>query len=101
MLKLHRQTPYFKLATEYRIEDRSVIHLPLRVINFNKLAVKSGVMVQGVEADGLAYNSEIESGDIIVAFNDQPGANIDDLQRKTPLAASCRCRCCEGASGER
>ena len=58
-----------------------VIHLPLRVINFNKLTVKSGVMVQNVEADGPASNSEIESGDIIVALNDQPVANIDDLQR--------------------
>jgi S1-C subfamily serine protease len=58
-----------------------VIHLPLRVINFNKLTVKSGVIVQNVEADGPAYNSEIENGDIIVGFNDQPVAKIDDLQR--------------------
>lgn len=58
-----------------------VIHLPQRVINFNKLAVKSGVMVQNVEADGPAYNSEIANGDIIVGFNEQPVANIDDLQR--------------------
>lgn len=57
------------------------IDLPLRVINFNKLDVKSGVLVIHVEADGKAYNSEIRTGDIIIEFGHQPVSSIDDLHR--------------------
>lgn len=55
------------------------INLPLRVINYNKLSTKSGILVQSVEADGPAYNSEIRSGDVIIGFNNNPVAKIDDL----------------------
>lgn len=57
------------------------INLPLRVINYIKLSTKSGILVQSVEADGLAYNSEVRSGDVIIGFNNQPVAKIDDLHR--------------------
>ena len=55
------------------------INLPLRVTNYNKLSTNSGILVQNVEADGPAYNSEIRSGDVIIGFNDLPVAKIDDL----------------------
>lgn len=76
-----------KLITQGRIRRGylglagQVVSLPLRVINYNQLAVQSGVLVQNVEPDGPAYNAEIHEGDIIVGFNRQAVANIDDLHR--------------------
>lgn len=58
-----------------------VINLPLRVINYNRLSVKSGILVQHVEADGPAYNSEIEEGDIIIGFGRRRVANMEDLYK--------------------
>ena len=49
--------------------------------NFNKLTVKSGVLVQSVELDGPAYNSELAVGDIIVAFGNASVHSIDDLHK--------------------
>lgn len=52
-----------------------------RSISFHQLAVKSGVLVQGVEPDGPAKNSTLQTGDIIVAFGEQPVHSIDDLHK--------------------
>jgi S1-C subfamily serine protease len=41
----------------------------------------SGVLVQNVEADGPAYNSELKAGDLIVGFNGKDVATIDDLHK--------------------
>jgi len=38
-------------------------------------------MVASVEADGVAGNGELLSGDIIVGFNGQSVASVDDLHR--------------------
>ncbi|GAB4024564.1 S1C family serine protease [Spirosoma koreense] len=58
-----------------------LINLTERIKQYNQLAVKTGVMVVSVEADGVAGNSELREGDIIVGFNDQSIASVDDLHR--------------------
>ncbi len=55
------------------------IPLNLRTINYHQLTVKSGVLVQGVEPDGPAYNSELSKGDIIIGFFEKTVHSIDDL----------------------
>ena len=45
------------------------------------LQVRSGVLVQSIEADGPAYNAELRVGDVIIGFNQAPVAGIDDLHR--------------------
>jgi len=42
---------------------------------------RNGVIVQEVEADGPAYNSNLQIGDIIIGYNDQLVDSIDDLHR--------------------
>jgi S1-C subfamily serine protease len=58
-----------------------VIELPLRVINYNGLKTKSGVLVRSIETDGPEIKSYLREGDIIVGFNGRVIANTDDLQR--------------------
>lgn len=58
-----------------------LINLTERIRQYNQLAVKTGVMIVSVEPDGIANNSELRPGDIIVGFNDQPIASVDDLHR--------------------
>ncbi|MEM6965373.1 MAG: trypsin-like peptidase domain-containing protein [Bacteroidota bacterium] len=52
-----------------------------RIINRYKLDVKSGVQVQGIEADIPAYNAEIQLGDVIIGLNDTKINSIDDLHK--------------------
>lgn len=58
-----------------------LINLTERIKQYNQLMTKSGVMVVSVEPDGVAGNSELREGDIIVEFNGQPVATVDDLHR--------------------
>lgn len=58
-----------------------LINLTERIKQYNQLTAKTGVMVASVEPDGIADNSELEQGDIIVGFNGQPVATVDDLHR--------------------
>ncbi|WP_080055993.1 S1C family serine protease [Spirosoma aerolatum] len=58
-----------------------LINLTERIKQYNQLTTKSGVMVVSVEPDGVAGNSELHEGDIIVEFNGQPVATVDDLHR--------------------
>ena len=37
--------------------------------------------MQQVEPDGVAYNSELQSGDIIIGFNGQEISSIDQLHQ--------------------
>lgn len=58
-----------------------VVRFNSRVIKRYQLDVKSGIHVQDVEADGPAYNSELQKGDFIIGFEDQPVQSIDDLHK--------------------
>ncbi|GAB3639699.1 S1C family serine protease [Spirosoma arcticum] len=58
-----------------------LINLTERIKQYNQLSAKTGVMVVSVEADGVAGNGELLQGDIIVGFNGQSVATVDDLHR--------------------
>ncbi|GAB2542961.1 S1C family serine protease [Spirosoma aerophilum] len=58
-----------------------LINLTERIKQYNQLSAKTGVMVVSVEPDGVAGNAELVPGDIIVGFNDQVIASVDDLHR--------------------
>ncbi|GAB3324921.1 trypsin-like peptidase domain-containing protein [Larkinella ripae] len=58
-----------------------LINLTERIKQYNHLNGKTGVIVVSTEADGVAYNSELQQGDIIVEFNGQPITSVDDLHR--------------------
>ena len=58
-----------------------LINLTERIRQYNQLLAKTGVIVASVEADGVAGNGELLPGDIIVGFNGQSVATVDDLHR--------------------
>ena len=58
-----------------------VINLPLRLQNFHRLDVGSGILVQQVEPKSPAYSSELLAGDIIVGLNGLGIASINKLHR--------------------
>jgi S1-C subfamily serine protease len=57
------------------------VTLHRRVVLFYKLSVETGVLVVSVEKNSPAQAAEIEVGDVIIAFNDQPIASIADLHK--------------------
>lgn len=57
------------------------IPLNPRSASYHKLTGKSAVLVQSVEPDGPAYNSELEPGDVIVSFGETAVRSIDDLHK--------------------
>ncbi|MGA0555121.1 S1C family serine protease [Larkinella sp. VNQ87] len=57
------------------------INLTERIKQYNHLTAKTGVVVVSTEADGVAYNTELKPGDIIVGFNHQNVTSVDDLHR--------------------
>ena len=57
------------------------VTLHRRVVLFYKLSVETGVLVVSVENNSPAQAAEIEVGDVIIAFNDQPIASIADLHK--------------------
>lgn len=58
-----------------------ILILPARVVNYNQLDNSSGVIIQQVEPEGVARNSEISKGDIIIGLDENIIRNIDDLHR--------------------
>ena len=58
-----------------------LINLTERIKRYNQLSANTGVMVASLEADGVAGNGELLQGDIIVGFNGQSIATVDDLHR--------------------
>ena len=57
------------------------VPLPRRVVRFHELARETGVRVQSTAADGAARAAGLVSGDIIVAADGIPVADIDELHR--------------------
>jgi S1-C subfamily serine protease len=76
-----------KLIIEGRVKRAQLglagqlVNLTERMIAVNKLNTKTGVYVIEVVPDSPAANHEIRTGDIIVAFNGQPVASVDDLHK--------------------
>jgi S1-C subfamily serine protease len=76
-----------KLIKEGKIK-RSYIglggqNIPLlrRVVRFHHLPVESGILVVSIEGNSPAQRAGLFEGDIIVGFDGQPIAGIDDLHR--------------------
>jgi S1-C subfamily serine protease len=76
-----------KLIKDGRIE-RSIIGLagqmtPIhrRLVRFHDLPVETGVLVASLEAGGPAEVGGLRAGDVIIGFDDQPIASVDDLHR--------------------
>lgn len=57
------------------------VPLHRRVVRFHNLPVESGVLVVSLEPASPAAASSLALGDIIIGFNSQPVAGIDDLHR--------------------
>ena len=57
------------------------VPLPRRVVRFHGLTTNSGVLAASIEKDSPATRAELETGDIIVALDDQIVTGIDDLHR--------------------
>jgi len=57
------------------------VNLTDRMIAANKLERKTGVYIFEIEPDIPVQNSELRTGDIIVAFNNKPVSSVDDLHK--------------------
>ncbi len=57
------------------------VRLPRLVARAHQAAADSGVMVNGIAKDGPATRAGLRVGDVILAFEGQPVAAIDDLHR--------------------
>jgi len=76
-----------KLIIEGRVKRAQLgiagqlVNLTERMIDANRLSVKTGVYVFEIVPDSPARNHDIRIGDIIVEFNDKPVASVDDLHK--------------------
>src|SRR6266550_2307761 len=57
------------------------VPLPRRIVRYYNLAVESGIFVVSFEGNSPARNAGLREGDIIVGFDDQTTAGIDDLHK--------------------
>jgi len=55
--------------------------VPRRVARFHKLPAECAVLVVTVEENSPARRAGLEVGDLILAYDDQPTAGVDDLHR--------------------
>jgi S1-C subfamily serine protease len=58
-----------------------MVRLNPRLVTRHQLQVASGILIQHVEPDGPAFNSELQNGDLIIGFNGQTVHSIDDLHK--------------------
>jgi len=57
------------------------VPLPRRVVRFHRLQADSGIFVVQVEPGSPAERAAVVSGDVLIGFDGQPTAGIDDLLR--------------------
>jgi S1-C subfamily serine protease len=57
------------------------VALPRRLVRFYGLPVESGVLVIALEANSPAQSAGLRDGDVIVGYDDQAIASMDDLHR--------------------
>jgi S1-C subfamily serine protease len=57
------------------------VPLPRRIVRYYNLAVESGILIVSFEDKSPARNAGLREGDIIIGFEDQPTAGIDDLHK--------------------
>src|SRR6266576_2785349 len=57
------------------------VPLPRRIVRYYNLAFESGIFVISFENESPARNGGLREGDIIIGFDDQPIAGIDDLHK--------------------
>lgn len=58
-----------------------LMHLPLRVIHYNKLNSAQGIKIENLQKKKGIDNNKLNRGDIVVEFNASPVNSIDSLQR--------------------
>ena len=59
----------------------ATVALSRRAVRYHELDAESGVRVESVEPGGRAKRSGVEPGDIIIRYDGERVAGIDDLQR--------------------
>ena len=57
------------------------VPLPAKWTDTLQLPTKGGILIQSVEAEGPAKNSELRAGDVLVQFEGKPIDSIDDLHK--------------------
>jgi S1-C subfamily serine protease len=57
------------------------VFLHRRIVRFHRLPLESGVLVVSVEADSPSQRAGLSEGDVIIGFDHQPIAGIDDLHK--------------------
>lgn len=57
------------------------VPLPAKWTDTLQLPTKGGILIQSVEADGPAKNSELRAGDVLIQFEGKPTDSIDDLHK--------------------
>jgi len=76
-----------KLILEGRVRrgylgiSAQAVPLPAKWTDTLQLPTKGGILIQSVEADGPAKNSELRVGDVLVQFEGKPTDSIDDLHK--------------------
>ena len=76
-----------RLLTQGRIRrayigvEAQTTPLHRRLVRFYDLPKETGVVVVGVESGSPAQRAGLREGDVIIAFNGQPTAGVDDLHR--------------------
>ncbi len=57
------------------------VSISRRIMLFHELSIESGILIISVEENGPAQKAGLMNGDVIVGFNNQPVANIDELHK--------------------
>ncbi len=76
-----------RLLTQGRIRrayigvEAQTVPLHRRIVRFYDLPKETGVIAVGVESGSPAHLAGLREGDVIIAFNSQPTAGVDDLHR--------------------